>query len=203
MTSYFCNFQKCIHSYQQLLFLYASACLVCLFVFIYYIARLVFTFHPPTSASWMLGCRHMPWCLVKSSFSISSACLLLSSPSPLVLTTCSNPLRIFLCCVALYSVDIDFIFNSRHNSVGVYFISHRMDTHFTVHTVGVYFILNTVDMYFYTSQCGNAFSITQYRYLFISHKVKIPCHSDFAFFLHFSWKVKMSKNKPFFKHCPS
>lgn len=100
-------------------------------------------------------------------------------------------------------MDIYFIFNSRHNSVGVYFISHRMDIPFTAHTVGVYFILNTVDMYFYTSQCGNAFSITQYGYPFISHKVKIPRHSDFVFVLHFSWKVKMSKNKPFFKLCPS
>lgn len=117
------------------------------------------------------------------------ACLPLSSPSPLVLIACSNPLSNFHCCVALYK-DIYFIFNRRHNSVGVYFISHSMDIHLTFQTVGVCFILTSVDTYSYTSQCGNAFCITQYGYLFVFHKVKIPCHSDVAFFYTFLGKQR-------------
>lgn len=137
----------------------------------------------------VVGSCHEVWFSHLSVLALP-ACPPLSSPSSLALIACSNPLRIFCCCVALYSVDIYFIFNSRHHSVGVYFISHSMDIHLTFHTVGVCFRLTSVAMCFYTSQCGNALYITQYGYLFVFHKVKIPCHPDVAFFYTFLGKQR-------------
>lgn len=119
----------------------------------------------------VVGSCHEVWFSHLSVLALP-ACPPLSSPSSLALIACSNPLRIFCCCVALYSVDIYFIFNSRH------------------HSVGVCFILTSVDMCFYTSQCGNALYITQYGYLFVFHKVKIPCHPDVAFFYTFLGKQR-------------